>query len=179
MKTIKSILSKTLFIGILIVTAVSCSTDEDEMETPEPVADISYQVQLTKIKATDVSGEGDANNVALEIFGELSTFLSIGTTVDTRTLWAVEIAEAISVGQNDTQLTGSTTFTISADDLVNSSITCSGNLIENDGSGFTQNQGNESSTFSLASITGSQDVDLTFSDPVGQTVVVTFVITRL
>lgn len=179
MKTIKSILSKTLFIGILMTTTISCSSDEDEMETPEPAADISYQVQVTKIKATDVSGEGAANNVDLEIFGELSSSLTIGTTVDTRTLWSVEITEAIGVGQNDTQITGSTTFTISEDDLASSSITCSGDLEENDGSGNVQVQGNESSTFSLSSITGIQDVELTFSDPVGQTAVVTFTITRL
>ena len=180
MKKFKSIFAKTILVGILIATAASCtSDDDDDMGTPAPAADISYKVQLTKIKATDTSGEGDANNTELEIFGELSTILSIGTTKDTRTLWAVEIEEALSVGQNDMQLTGSETFTISADDLAISSITCSGNLTENDGGGFTQRQGNESSTFSLASITGSQDFELTFSDPVGQTVVVTFVITRL
>lgn len=179
MKKIKSIFAKTILVGILMATAASCSSDDGEIETPPPAADISFKVQLTKIKATDVSGEGDVNNVELEIFGELSTILSIGSTDDTRILWTVESDEFISVGQNDTQLVGSTTFTISEDDLSNSSITCSGNLTENDGSGFTQFQGNESSTFSLASISSTQDVELTFSDTPGQTTVVTFLITRL
>ena len=177
MKTIQSTLSRTFLVGILMATVISCSSDE--MENPEPAADISYQVQVTKIKATDVSGEGDANNVELEIFGELSTALTVGTSIDTRTLWSAVITEAISVGQNDTQLTGSTTFTISEDDLASSSITCSGDLDENDGGGFVQDQGTESSIFSLSAITGTQDVELTFSDPVGQTAVVTFTITRL
>ncbi|KPM33372.1 Hypothetical protein I595_275 [Croceitalea dokdonensis DOKDO 023] len=179
MKTIKSNLARTFLAGILMATAISCSSDEDEVEQPEPQVDISYRVQVTKIKATDTSGEGNADNVELEIFGELSSSLTIGTTVDTRILWSADLENLISVGQNDTQLTGTTTFTVTEDELSTSSITCSGDLDENDGGGNIQNQGQESSTFSLANITDTQDIDLTFSEPAGQTVVVTFVVTRL
>lgn len=168
-----------LFLGMMLITTVSCSEDEEEPEIPEAPADVRYEVRLTKIKATDTSGEGTADNVELEVFGDLSASLTIGTTVDTRVLWAVEITEALSVGQNDTQLTGEATFTIAPDEISNSSITCSGDLEENDGNGNVQNQGEESSTFSLASITGTQDIELTFSEPTGQTVVVTFTVTRL
>lgn len=167
-----------LVLGMTLMTTTSCSEDETPPEIPE-VQDFRYEVRLTKIRATDTSGEGEADNTELEIYGELSTSLTIGTTVDTRSLLTVELDDAISVGQNDTQLTGSTTFTIAADDLANSSITCAGVLDENDGGGFTQFQGEESSTFSLGSITGSQDVELTFSNTPGQTSVVTFTITRL
>jgi len=180
----KSIIQKSkmwplLFLGMMLITTVSCSEDEDEPEIPEVPADVRYEAKLTKIKATDTSGEGNADNVNLEIFGDLSASLSIGTTVDTRVLWSVEIPDALSVGQNDTQLSGEATFTIAPDEIPNSSITCSGDLEEYDGEGFVQNQGEESSTFSLASITGTQDIELTFSEPAGQTVVVTFTVTRL
>lgn len=181
----KSIIQKLrmwplVFIGMMVVTIVSCSDDEDEMEPPVvEVADVRFRVNLTKIKATDTSGEGDANNVELEIFGDLTTSLTIGTTVDTRVLWSTTVDEAISVGQNDTQLTGEATFTVPEDQLNTSSITCAGDLDENDGGGFTQFQGDESSTFTLAAITGTQDVELTFSDTPGQTSVVTYTITRL
>ncbi len=168
-----------LLLGMMLITTVSCSEDEDEPEIPEAPTDVRYEVRLTKIKATDTSGEGDANNVELEIYGDLTTSLTIGTTVDTRVLWSTVLDEAISVGQNDTQLTGEATFTIPEDQLSNSSITCAGELDENDGGGFTQFQGNESSTFTLAAITGTQDVELTFSDTPGQTSIVTFTITRL
>ena len=167
-----------LLLGMALMATTSCSEDETPPEVPE-VQNFRYEVRLTKIRATDTSGEGDANNTELEIFGELSTSLTIGTTVDTRTLWSLNLDDAISVGQNDTQLTGTETFTIAADDLANSSITCFGELEENDGGGFTQFQGEESSTFSLGAITGSQDVELTFSDTPGQSSVVTFTITRL
>lgn len=179
MKTLKTILAKSIFLSIIVLTVFSCSKDEDEMEAPVKAEDIRFRVQLTKIKATDTSGEGDANNDKLEIFGELSTYLTIGTTVDTKVLWSVDLENAISVGQNDSQLTGETTFTVSADQLGNSSITCAGDLEENDGGGFVQDQGEESSTFSLGSITGTQDIELTFSETSGQISVVTFIITRL
>lgn len=169
-----------LFLGMTLMTTVSCSKDEDETEPPVvEVADIRFRVNLTKIKATDTSGEGQADNVELEIYGDLTASLTIGTTVDTRVLWSTVIDEAISVGQNDTQLTGEATFTVPEDQLSNSSITCAGELDENDGNGFTQFQGDESSTFTLAAITGTQDVELTFSDTPGQTSVVTYTITRL
>ncbi|MEL7269481.1 MAG: hypothetical protein AAGL34_07905 [Bacteroidota bacterium] len=167
-----------LLLGITLMTTISCSEEDTPPETPE-AQEFNYEVRLTKIRATDTSGEGDADNTELEIYGELSTSLTIGTTVDTRSLLMVELDDALSVGQNDTQLTGATTFTIAADDLANSSITCFGELEENDGGGFTQFQGEESSTFSLGSITVGQDVELTFSDTPGQTSVVTFTITRL
>ena len=179
MKTIGTILAKSMLLGLLCVTCFSCSEDEDEPEIPEVAADVRYEVKLTKIKATDTSGEGAADNVELEIFGDLSASLTVGTTVDTRVLWAVDIVEAISVGQNATQLTGNATFSVAVNEIGNSSITCAGDLEENDGGGNVQNQGQESSTFSLASITGSQDIELTFSEPTGQTVVVTFTVTRL
>lgn len=179
MKTLKTILTKSIFLSIIVLTVFSCSKDEDEMEAPVKAEDIRFRVQLTKIKATDTSGEGDANNDKLEIFGELSTYLTIGTTVDTKVLWTADIVDAISVGQNDTQLTGETTFTVSAEELGNSSITCAGELDENDGGGNVQFQGDESSTFSLASITATQDIELTFSETSGQITVVTFIITRL
>ncbi|MEO9513322.1 MAG: hypothetical protein ABJN84_10800 [Flavobacteriaceae bacterium] len=178
----KSIIQKLrmlplLFLGMTLMTAVSCS--EDEAETPVEPEDISFRVNLTKIKATDTSGEGNANNVELEIFGELSTSLTIGTTVDTRVLWSADAEGAIGVGQNDTQLTAEEIFTVSEDELSQSSITCAGDLEENDGGGFIEDQGEESSTFTLSSITGTQDIELTFSEPEGQTAVVTFTVTRL
>lgn len=166
-----------LLLGMTLMTTISCS--EDEAETPVEPENISFRVSLTKIKATDTSGEGDANNVELEIYGDLTTSLTIGTTEDTRVLWSTAMDEAISVGQNDTQLIGEATFTVPEDQLSNSSITCAGELDENDGGGFFQFQGDESSTFTLASITGTQDIELTFSEAAGQTVVVTFTVTRL
>lgn len=180
----KSIIQKfrllsILVLGVILATAISCSAEEDEPEMPVEPSTISYEVKLTKIKATDTSGEGTADNVDLEIYGELSTSLTIGTVVDTRQLWTADVADAIRVEQNDTQLTGDTTFTIETEELAESSIACSGDLEEYDGSGNTQSQGQESSTFSLASITSTQDIELTFSEPTGQTVVVTFTVTRL
>lgn len=166
-------------LGITLVIAFSCSAEEDEPEIPVEPSNINYEVKLTKIKATDTSGEGNAENVDLEIYGELSTSLTIGTVVDTRQLWTADIANALSVGQNDTQLTGDTSFTIETNELAESSITCSGDLEEYDGSGNSQSQGQESSTFSLSAINSSQDIELTFSEPNGQTVVVTFTVTRL
>lgn len=166
-------------LGITLVIAFSCSAEEDEPEIPVEHSNINYEVKLTKIKATDTSGEGNAENVDLEIYGELSTSLTIGTVVDTRQLWTADIANALSVGQNDTQLTGDTSFIIESNELAESSITCSGDLEEYDGNGNTQNQGQESSTFSLSSITSTQDIELTFSEPAGQIVVVTFTVTRL
>ena len=179
MKTLKTILAKSMFLSIIVLAGFSCSSDEEEMEAPELAKDIRFRVQLTKIKATDTSGEGDANNDELEIFGELSTYLTLGTTVDTKVLWSADVVDAISVGQNDSQLTGETTFTVAADEIGNSSITCAGDLEENDGGGFVQDQGEESSTFSLSAINGTQDIELTFSKTSGQTIVVTFVITRI
>lgn len=179
MKT-QNFIPKTLLLLILgfgLLTLNSCSEDDDENSSEEQT--ISFRVNLTKIKATDTSGEGSSTNVELEIFGELSTSLTLGTTVDSRLLWSADEENFISVGQNDTQLSGEATFTIAADKIGNSTITCAGDLLEYDGNGFVQEQGEASSTFALAAITGTQDIELTFSETAGQTSVVTFIVTRL
>ena len=176
----QNFIQKTLvlfIIGFGLLTFTSCSKDDDGNGSGNQT--ISYRVNLVKIKATDTSGEGNAANNELEIFGELSASLSLGTTVDLRELWSADADNYISVGQNDSQLTGETTFTITADQLNTSVITCSGDLMEWDGVTDFEDQGASSSSFALASITGTQEIELTFSETTGQTCVVTFTVTRL
>ncbi|MDP5082219.1 MAG: hypothetical protein NWP87_06135 [Winogradskyella sp.] len=166
-----------LMVGFGLLLFTSCSNDDDGNSSANQT--ISFRVNLVKIKATDTSGEGNAANNELEIFGELSASLSLGTTVDLRELWSADADNYISVGQNDSQLTGETTFTIAANQLNTSVITCSGDLMEWDGVTDFEDQGTSSASFALATITGTQEFDLTFSETVGQTCVVTFSITRL
>ncbi len=166
LKESKSLITK-MFLLVLLVVAASCSKDEDEEEsTPDP--DAQYRVELVKIRATDISGEG---NDALEIYGEIDASLNIATTSDSRELWSRDQANNISVSENDSQIIGTVTFTVGPDDVNSASIVVVGDLLEFDGGDFVEDMGEESTTISLSSISGTQEFQLTFSNGDGDQVV--------
>ena len=173
-QTIKTVLLKSIFMGLLAITAMSCSKDDEEI--PEAEADISFKVELIKMRGTE---DGEANG-AIEVFGDISTSLVIGTTNDTVILWSRTLDQFITVDQSDTPVGGETTFTISAANLAESNIIVAGKLTESDGGvDFLTALGEESSTFSLSSITGTQEYQLIFSDSPDEEVELTYSITRL
>lgn len=173
--TIGTILLRAMFISLLTLTAISCSNDEDEEAAPTPEPDVSFSVQLVKIRASEISGEG---NDALEVFGEINASLNIGTTSDNRLLWSTDLENNLSVTENDSQISGAVTFTVKAEDVSSGSIVVAGDLQEWDGGTFIENLGQESITLSLTSISSPQEFQLTFSDAPNQTVALTYQVSR-
>ncbi|WP_423998088.1 hypothetical protein [Maribacter sp. IgM3_T14_3] len=180
-QTIKTVLLKSIFMGLLAITAMSCSKDDEEIpEAEEDIAleDISFKIELIKMRLTE---DGEANG-AIEVFGDISTSLVMGTTDETVILWSRTVDQTVSldVDESDTPVGGETTFTISSADLEESSVIVEGKLREDDGGvGFTTALGEESSTFSLSLITGTQEYKLIFSDSPNEEVELTYSITRL
>lgn len=175
-QTIKTVLLKSIFMGLLAITAMSCSKDDEEI--PEAEEDISFKVELIKMRLTE---DGESNG-AIEVFGDISTSLVMGTTDDTVILWSRTVDQTIilDVDQSDTPVGGETTFTISSADLEESNLIVEGELKEDDGGvGFLTALGEESSTFSLSLITGTQEYQLIFSDSPNEEVELTYSITRL
>jgi hypothetical protein len=175
-QTIKTVLLKSIFMGLLAITAMSCSKDDEEI--PEAEADISFKVELIKMRLTE---DGEANG-AIEVFGDISTSLVMGTTDDTVILWSRTVDQTVilDVDESDTPVGGETTFTISSADLEESNLIVEGKLREDDGGvGFTTALGEDSSSFSLSLITGTQEFQLIFSDSPDEEVELTYSITRL
>lgn len=174
LKESKSLFFRMFLLALLVVTA-SCSKDEDEVE-PTPDPDAQFRVELVKIRATEISGEG---NDAMEVYGEIDAALNIGTTSDSRELWSTDQENNFSVTENDSQITGTANFTVGADDVNGASIVVTGDLLEWDGGSSVDDMGEESSTISLSSISGAQEFQLTFSNGGGQAIQLTYRVSRL
>ncbi|KAA3640574.1 MAG: hypothetical protein DWQ02_01855 [Bacteroidetes bacterium] len=161
---------------LMIVTFFRCTVSGDGFEDMEPAEDISFQIDIKKIRATDIK---ESESSALEVYGVVSSRLNIGTITDERELWSVDADNYLSVDFNDMQLSGSVTFTISKDDLSGSTITTVADLMELDFSNPDDDLGLESSTISLSEVESTEEFQLTFVQSGGQNVSLSYSITRL
>lgn len=166
----------SLMFACTALLVFNCSTSDDGDDGDDQPQNISFKVDITKIRATDIK---DSEDTALEVYGIVMSRLNVGTTTDERALWSVDADNYLSVNYNDMQLSGSVTFTISEDNLSNSTITVDANLMELDFGNPHDNIGQEEATVSLNSITSAEEFQLSFTESSGQNLSLSYRITRL
>lgn len=171
-------ISRTFLFTIMTFTLLSffsCSTEDDSGggETQNE----SFKVELVKIKATAITNPSE--NGHLEIFGTMTSKLVIEGSTNVKTLWSIEEADAISVTTSESQLTGTTSFTIDRNDMSGSTFFVEGQLMERDNSNPNDNLGSASTSINLNNIGGVEEFDIMFTTDPDQQVAITYRVTKL
>lgn len=168
-------LLKSFALLLTITVFVSCSTEEDPRPQDE---EVMFQVDLLKIAAINIKeAEGDA----LEIYGDIGSQLVKGNVTETNPLWSEVKEGAISVGYNDVPLVSSVTYTLLSSEVDQSEMIINAYLWDSDGTGTNAPEvvGNESISTPLANIRTSAEYQIVLNDDVGQSIRLTYSITRL
>ncbi len=168
---------KFLTLFALISMFASCNSDDDTPPTPID-EEVAFRVDLLKIAALEIK---EAEDEMLEIYGTISSKLRRDNITEDNTLWSVAETEAIGVGVSDTRLVSSVTYTIASSKIAAGTIEVAAHLFDYDGGGDNPSEdlGNEKHSTPLSNITTSVTYQIVLNDSSGQTVQLTYSITRL
>ncbi|WP_299123127.1 hypothetical protein [uncultured Winogradskyella sp.] len=168
------------FFVILFVSFFSCSTEEDGENLSDEPTEITFQIDLVKMYATDIKdGEGGR----LEIAGVIRARISSNTDVtqETETLLYESANDPLHVTYDDVTLGSRGFFTVAPDYRDYSYFSMVGSMTEVDSSPSNPNEfmGDINVTIDLLTITETQEFILQFKESGGQHVEVVYTITRL
>ncbi|WP_299521754.1 hypothetical protein [Winogradskyella sp.] len=179
MKTIKYIINRLAIITLLMSSTVflGCSKD-DEVEEPPIDQTISFKVDLIKLTGIATSGDG---NSELEVYGNISTRLNVGSLYNEETLWNKEQQDYVSITEADFPISTSKTFNVLESQLSEVSIDLTANLMEYDSNVNNEDDpiGNETLTTLLSGLSSTTTYEILLDDTENQEVQVTYSITRL
>ncbi len=169
---------KPLLILCLSVSIFSsCTVTKDDDAVPED-EEITFKVDLIKLTALEIK---DAEGEKLEVYGQINTTLITDEATEDNSLWSTVETAAVGVGLSDLPMSSSVTYKVPSSELSNSEIKVEADLFDYDGGGDNSSEdlGKESLSTPLAGISSSVTYQIVLNDSSGQTMQVTYSITRL
>jgi len=182
MKTNDFILKRVLFtfFTVLLVSVFSCSTEDDDEDIPDGPTELTFQIDLVKMYATDIKdGEGGR----LEVAGNIRATLRSNTdvSIESTTLWTKSASNADFVTFEDFPLGARATVKVLTDYKEYSYFEMYGRMTEVDIAigNLDEAMGEISSVIDLLAITDTEEFIFEFKESGGQHVEAIYTIKRL